>query len=81
MVRRGDIAICGSGSLGLVLSDKLQKITYPNGTQGDAYVGIHLTDKLSTIGSDWSSRNPIKVGHIENVEIFLRHFDYATNEA
>lgn len=30
----------------------------------EAYVGIHLTDKIAKIGSRWCSRNPMIVGKL-----------------
>ena len=41
-----------------------QEITYPDGSKGTAWVGIHLTDAVATIGSPWCSRKPTVVGEI-----------------
>lgn len=56
--QKGDLAICSIGCLGLITEDGLQEVNYPNGNWGLTYVGIHLTDKVSPIGSKWTSRNP-----------------------
>lgn len=61
---KGKLAFCSLGSLGLIIEDELKEITYPDGTKGTAYVGIHLTDKIAAIGSPWCSRNPSVVGEI-----------------
>ena len=71
--KRGDIAICGIGTLGLVLEDGMQDITYDNGQRGKAYIGVHLTDKVCEVGGKWSSRDPVIVGHIDNIDTFIKH--------
>jgi hypothetical protein len=65
-VRKGTLAICGIGCLGLITDDNPQEITYPDGNKSFAWVGIHLTDKVCSIGGKWLSRNPIVVGHIDD---------------
>ena len=55
---KGSLAVCSLGCLGLITEDEKKEVTYPDGTKGMAYVGIHLTDKIAPIGSPWSSRNP-----------------------
>lgn len=65
-IKKGTLAICGIGCLGLITEDEPKEITYPDGNKGTAYVGIHLTDKVSKVGSPWSSRNPKVVGHIND---------------
>lgn len=64
-VSKGSIAICGWGCLGLITEDEPKEITYTDGNKAKAYIGIHLTDKISPVGSKWSSRKPKIVGHIE----------------
>ena len=66
------IAICGAGALGLILHEKKQKVTYPNGSTGEAYVGIHLTNEIAPIGSPWSSRKPLIIGHMTAIPEFVR---------
>lgn len=56
----GDIALCGAGYPGLIASDELQLVTYPDGNTAQAYVGTHLTGD----GKPWSSRNPCILGSI-----------------
>lgn len=60
----GDLALCGANTLGLITENEKQEVTYSEGTKGIAWVGIHLTNKLAKIGSPWSSKKPIIVGHI-----------------
>ena len=57
-VRMGDIARCSQGHLGLITSLQPQEITYPDGTTGMAWTGIHLEKSVEEIGADWSSRQP-----------------------
>lgn len=57
-IRKGTIAICSLGCIGLITKDEPQEVKYSDGNKGVAYVGIHLTDKVSPIGSPWSSRSP-----------------------
>jgi hypothetical protein len=64
-MRAGDVAICGLGTVGLITQDGLQEVTYRDNTKGEAYVGIHLTNKIAPIGSPWSSRTPVALGHID----------------
>jgi hypothetical protein len=68
---RGAIAVCSAGSLGLITVDEPQQVTYSDGTSADAWVGIHLTDELRTIGDGWSSRDPKVIGHIDNLRATL----------
>ena len=50
----GDYCVCSRGMIGVLTSDKKQKVTYPDGNTGYAYIGVRLKD-----GAPWSSRNPI----------------------
>jgi hypothetical protein len=57
----GAIALCGLGTLGLITSGEKQAVTYPNGNEADAWVGVHLErhDEYDIEpGDEWSSRNP-----------------------
>ena len=65
--RKGTLALCGLKCLGLITKDEPKEITYEDGNKCFAYVGIHLTDKITDIGNPWSSRNPIIVGHIDDI--------------
>jgi hypothetical protein len=75
--KAGDIAFCGRDALGLILKDGLQEVTYEDGSQGQSYVGIHLTDDIASAGSFWCSRNPKVVGRVERIgdEFEIRLFD------
>lgn len=59
------VALCGQDTLGLITCDKPKEVTYPDGTKGQAWVGFHLTDKTTTIGNPWSSRNPKVLGYLD----------------
>lgn len=77
--RRGAIAYCSLGRLGLILCDEPQEITYHDGNKGVAWVGIQLTEgDVNGVGGDvgkvfhqkigdpWSTRHPNVVGYIED---------------
>ena len=66
-MQRGTLALCSRNSLGLITEPEPKEVTYPDGTKGTAYVGIHLTDKIAPIGSPWSSRNPRVLGTLQEV--------------
>ena len=72
----GWLALCSLNSLGIILKDEMQEVTYSDGNKGMAYIGLHLTDKVSKIGAPWSSRHPRIIGTIQfdNVETLLEHF-------
>jgi len=61
---KGAFAFCSFHCLGLITSDEPQEVVYSDGNKGKAWVGIHLTDKIASVGSLWSSCCPIVVGHI-----------------
>lgn len=65
--KKGDIGICSLGTIGLITEDYPITITYKDGNQSKAYVGFHLTDKISEIGKPWSSRNPKIIGNIDSL--------------
>jgi hypothetical protein len=65
--RKGSLAVCGMGCLGLITEDAPQEVTYPAGNKGIAYVGIHLTAKMCSIGEPWSARHPFVVGHVDDL--------------
>lgn len=67
-ITKGTIALCGIGTIGLITEDQPKEINYPDGNTGLAYVGIHLTDKVTEIGAPWSSRKPIILGHVRDFE-------------
>ena len=72
--RRGAIAMCSRGYIGLITSAEPQEITYPDGNKGKAWLGIQLTnkppisanwDKPHGVGTPWSSRTPFVMGYID----------------
>lgn len=67
--RKGSLAICSSGTLGVITEDKPKEVTYSDNNKGFAYVGIHLTDEICEIGDIWSSRNPKVIGHVDDIFI------------
>ena len=73
--KRGAIATCSAGSLGLITADEPKEITYSDGSSAEAWVGIHLTDKIRSIGDGWSSRDPEVLGYIENLQDVLKERD------
>jgi hypothetical protein len=70
-ITKGTLAFCSLGTLGLITEDKPKNIIYPDGNKAKAYIGIHLTDKMSKIGSPWSSRKPKVVAHIKDFEYMI----------
>lgn len=81
--RRGALAYCSIGRLGLILCDEPQEIAYQDGNKGIAWIGIQLTDGdiqgvgidksqivHQKVGDPWSSRTPRVVGYIEDLHIF-----------
>jgi hypothetical protein len=56
---KGSLAVCGIGTLGLITVDTPSEVTYQDGNKGLAWTGIHLTNKITEVGSPWSSRNPL----------------------
>jgi hypothetical protein len=63
--RKGSLALCGLGCLGVITQDEPKEVVYQDGNKGFAFVGIHLTDKVTKAGEKWSSRHPIVVGHVD----------------
>lgn len=63
-MKKGDLAICSMGALGLVTVNEPEVVIYKDGNSAEAWVGIHLTNDIAPAGSLWSSRNPEVVGNI-----------------
>lgn len=63
-IKKGDIALCGIGTIGLITDDEPKEITFNDGNTVKTYVGIHLTNKVCKIGDRWTSRNPVVIGNI-----------------
>ena len=61
--RRGDLAICALGHVGVIACAKPQPVTYPDGNEGMAWVGWHIHSSLQ--GTQWSSRNPIVIARAQ----------------
>jgi hypothetical protein len=47
----------------MVTRNGRQHITYPDGNEGEAYVGICLTD-----GKPWCSRSPERICHVNDLK-------------
>ncbi len=62
---KGTIAICSRGILGLITSDGVEEVTYPDGTKGMAFTGIKLSGP--DVGKPWSSRQPKVVAYVEEL--------------
>src|SRR5687767_11863070 len=70
--RRGSLAYCSVGLLGLITSDRAELIEYPDGNKAYAWTGIQLTSSREAIGTSWSSRTPRVVGHIDDLTREIR---------
>ena len=68
--RKGAIAFCSIGKLGLITSDGPHEITYSDGNKGLSWTGIQLTNKHpdTPVGSPWASRTPHVVGYIDDIQ-------------
>ena len=69
MPRKGDIAVCSHGYIGLILKDASIPNTSPNGVvEAELWTGIHLTTKGGKqIGAAWQSRRPTVLCSISDV--------------
>jgi len=70
--RRGSLALCGLGCLGVITQDEPKKVKYKDGNEGVAYVGIHVTNKIAKVGSPWSSRNPKVICGVSDILVVLK---------
>ena len=61
--RKGDIAMCALGRVGLILSDRPVEVTREDGAKRMAWTGVHVWPR-SWIGKPWSSRNPKVIGDV-----------------
>jgi len=62
--KKGAIAKCAWGTIGVIAVDRPQEVTYPDGKKGMAWTGFHLTETILEgghvikIGDPWSSKKP-----------------------
>jgi len=57
--KKGAIAKCKWGTIGVIASDGPVEVTYSNGDRGLAWIGFHLQEHdMIKIGDPWSSRHP-----------------------
>lgn len=69
---KGKLALCSRGFLGLITEDEPQPVVYSDGTNGVAYVGVHLSNgENHEIGDQWSSRTPKVVGELAPILFYL----------
>jgi len=54
---RGAVAVCSQGIVGMIENDKPQRVHYPDGNTGKAWVGRAIWPP-GVFGEKWSSRNP-----------------------
>ena len=57
MTKKSGFALCSLGHLGIVECDEPQKVTYPDGNTGVAWVGRHILP-VELFGKPWSTRCP-----------------------
>lgn len=68
MPKKYDIAKCSRGLLGIITCDSPQDVMYPDGTEGKAWTGRHITgENWGHFGDPWSSRDPEIVGNLWDV--------------
>lgn len=79
ILRKGSLALCSRSYLGVVLSNTVQQVEYPDGTRGEAWTGIHLGSEL--LGKVWSSRTPRVVGHVDDLRAILTEFNLIQSES
>ena len=61
--KRGDLAVCSLGFVGVIDCDEPQPVTYPDGNTSTAWTGkVLLPD--DRMGAPWSSRNPILIAYV-----------------
>ncbi len=71
-IGRGYICRCSRGIIGIVTSEVTQKVTYNDGNEGIAWVGLTF-DK-----TPWCSRSPEIIGVVS--EDYLRELESGTQE-
>lgn len=69
MPRRGDIAVCAHGYIGLITCETPDIVVHPGGGVGvELWKGIHLTTKGGRIiGALWQSRCPKVIGNVDDL--------------
>lgn len=60
---QGVVAICGHGKIGLIILERPEHTSYPDGSSGEAWKGVLLwpNDHVEGIVR-WSSRSPLCLG-------------------
>lgn len=85
--KKGAIALCSLGSLGIILSEKPVPVEYEDGTKSEAWTGIYLLDhnvkwqfgpkkgqeELIKAGSPWSSKRPRVICYAEDILLFSKN--------
>jgi hypothetical protein len=76
MPKKGDIALCSLGTLGMITADEKEEVSYPDGGSAMAWTGVHLERHEEydiAPGDPWSSRDPKVVGSMLEEMGGLRH--------
>lgn len=87
--RRGAVARCSLGRLGVITSDSMVEVTYGDGKKGFSWVGIQLTDGevngvgghegriiKQKVGDVWMSRTPNVICYVDDiVELLEENFN------
>ncbi len=71
-IKKGDLALCSLGELGLITSDHMVPVNYADGTTGNAWTGIYISREH--LGDEWCSRNPTVVGNLHKVMFYNEEF-------
>lgn len=61
--KRGAIARCGMGRLGIILSFRPQRIQYSGGEWADVWTGVHIETETQKPVL-WSSKKPEVIGYV-----------------
>lgn len=80
--RKGAIAYCSVGRLGLILNDSPEEFEFFNGDKAVVWKGIQLTKGLGgknkdypqEVGDFWCSTKPKVIGYIEDVISFIEEY-------
>lgn len=74
-IRRGAVAKCSVGRIGLITSDQPEKMVFFNGDEAMVWKGVQLTNGLGgknkdypqKVGDFWCSKNPEVLFYIEDM--------------
>lgn len=63
--RKGALAKCSQGAIGIITSETPVEVTYGDGKKGKAWTGFHLEGEK--FGQPWSSRKPEVVAYLDEL--------------